>query len=62
MIIHLKQRKLIKKITHRIGNLNKGDLNQSPYVNDNAIVHSEELHSCSTNYTRYRETLLNITH
>lgn len=62
VIIYLRQWKLINKIIlYGVGNLNKRDLNQSPDVNDNAGVHSDELHSCSTNYTRYRETLLSIT-
>lgn len=60
MTIHLKQWKVTKKVMHCVGNqLNKRDLNQPPEENDNASVHSEELHS---DYTRYRETLLNTTH
>ena len=62
MIIYLKQWKLIRKIIHCVGNLKKRNLNQSPDINDNVSEDSVELHSCSTNYARYRETLLHITY
>ena len=54
--IYLKYGKLTKKIIRYIGNLNKRNLNQFPDVDDNASVHSEELYSSLSNYTRYRET------